>query len=319
VVIPTRNRWPMLSRTLGTALAQDVALEIVIVDDASGDETPQRLRELADPRVRSIRHNRREGAARSRNDGIVAARAAWIAFLDDDDLWAPDKLRRQLAAVHGEGADWCWSAYVAVDASLETVYLSPAARPGHLAQGLLRENVLGGPSGVLARTDLLCALGGFDTALSGTEDWDLWIRLAAGAKGAAVPEVLWAYVEHGTNMLAGTSSVEAHRPDFERLAAKHGAAAERLGLHFGATGWTGWAASRHRQAGRRFRAAATYLRGAISERSPGQLARAVLAIAGAGVWKRAHALVVGPPEAPPWLAELAAQPSAPRSADRGAA
>ena len=318
-MIPTRNRWPMLSRTLATALAQQVALEVVIVDDASGDETPQRLRELGDPRVRSIRHDRCEGAARSRNEGIAVARAPWIAFLDDDDLWAPHKLRRQLAAAQAADADWCWSSYVAVDVSLRPLYMSPASPAKDLARGLLRENLVGGPSGVLVRADLLRALGGFDPALSGTEDWDLWIRLAARAQGAAVAEVLWAYVEHGTNMLAGAARAEAHRPDFERLAAKHAEAAERLGLRFGGIGWTGWAASRHRHAGRRFRAAATYLRGAISDRSVGQLARAVLALGGAGIWQRVRAYLVGPPDAPAWLAELAAQPSDPRSADRGTA
>ena len=123
------------------------------------------------------------------------------------------------------------------------------------------------------RADLLRALGGFDPALSGTEDWDLWIRLAAGAQGAAVAEVLWAYVEHGTNMLSGAARTEAHRPDFERLAAKHAEAAERLGV--------------------------------------GQLARAVLALGGAGIWQRMRSRVVGPTAAPAWLAELAAQPSAP--------
>ena len=69
VVIPTRDRWPMLSRTLGTALAQDVSFEVVIVDDGSEDETPERLAALGDPRVRILRHDRSQGVARSRNDG----------------------------------------------------------------------------------------------------------------------------------------------------------------------------------------------------------------------------------------------------------
>jgi glycosyltransferase involved in cell wall biosynthesis len=311
VVIPTRNRWPMLSRALQTALAQDVALEVVIVDDASEDETALRLSELDDPRVRSIRHDRCEGVARGRNDAIAAARAPWVAFLDDDDLWAPDKLRRQLDAAQAAGAGWCWTASIVVDAALRPLFITPAASPKDLARRLLRNNWVSGPSGVMVRTDLLLALGGFDPALSAPADWDLWIRVAAEAPGAAVPEVLWAYVEHGSNMLAGEDTAEAARPEFDLMVAKHGAAAERLGFHFGSTWWMRWVASRHRLAGRRFRAAGTYLHAAISDRSPGDLLRAVGALGGEGPWQRVRARVVGPPHAPPWLTGLAAQASVP--------
>ncbi len=304
VVIPTRDRWPMLSRTLGTALAQDVSFEVVIVDDGSEDETPERLAELGDPRARSIRHDRSQGVARSRNDGIAAARAPWVAFLDDDDLWAPTKLRRQLAAAQAADAGWCWSASIAVDADLRPLYVTAAASPKDMARRLLRNNWVHGPSGMMVRTDLLRAVGGFDPALSSPADWDLWIRLAAEAPGAAVAEVLWAYVEHGANMLGGEDSAQAARPEFELMVAKHGAAAERLGYRFGSTWWTRWVASRHRFAGRRFRAAATYMQAAISDRSPGDLLRAVGALGGERVWQGVRARVIGPPLAPPWLAEL---------------
>jgi len=317
VVIPTRNRWGMLSRTLQTVFAQDVALEIVIVDDASDDETPQRLEELGDARLRCIRHDRSEGVARSRNEGIAAARAPWVAFLDDDDLWAPNKLSRQLAAAQAAGAGWCWSASIGVDAALRPLYITPAASPKDLPRRLLRNNWISGPSGVMARTDLLRAVGGFDPALSSPADWDLWIRLAAEAPGAAIAEVLWAYVEHGANMLGG-GSAEAARPEFEMMVAKHGAAAERLGVSFGSTWWMRWVASRHRFAGRRFRAAATYLRAAISDRSVGDLVRGLGAVGGEGIWQPVRARLIGPPHAPPWLTEIALQAGSQHPSDRAA-
>src|ERR687896_831399 len=98
VVIPTRSRWDLLSTAaLPSALAQeDVEIEVIVVDDGSSDTTPDALAELADPRVRVLRHQRARGVARARNAGIAAARGEWIAFLDDDDLWSPRKLRLQL-------------------------------------------------------------------------------------------------------------------------------------------------------------------------------------------------------------------------------
>jgi len=314
-VIPTRNRWAMLSRTLRTALAQDVALEVLIVDDASEDETQWRLAELGEERLRVIRHDRPEGVSRSRNDGIAEARAPWVAFLDDDDLWAPDKLGRQLAAAQAADAGWCWSGFIVVDGALRPLHVAPAVSPKDIARHLLQSNWVSGPSGVLARTDLLRALGGFDPLLSGAEDWDMWIRLAAEAPGACVPDVLWAYVVHGANEVAGTVQAETRRPQFEILVAKHGAAAKRLGFRFGSIGWTRWVASRHRSAGRRVRAAATYMQGAIYDRSPGQLARAVLALGGEDIWRRARERMIGPPSTPGWLAEIAAQTNVPGGSD----
>ena len=98
VVIPTRDRWPLLATTLASALGQDgVALEVVVVDDGSATAAPV-VPPFDDPRVRIARNDRSLGVAGARNRGIEAARGEWIAFLDDDDVWAPAKLRRQLDA-----------------------------------------------------------------------------------------------------------------------------------------------------------------------------------------------------------------------------
>src|SRR5919109_858912 len=95
VVIPTKDRWDLLSTAaLPSALGQeDVDLEVVVVDDGSTDETPDHVVGLRDPRLRIVRHDRSLGVAQARNAGIRAANSDWIAFLDDDDVWAPRKLR----------------------------------------------------------------------------------------------------------------------------------------------------------------------------------------------------------------------------------
>src|SRR5215208_5234996 len=104
VVVPTRNRSALLSRTLRSALRQErVDFEVIVVDDASDDETPALLSALDDHRVRVLRHETLRGLSSSRNHGAEHARAEWLAFLDDDDLWAPDKLFRQVSAAKERG------------------------------------------------------------------------------------------------------------------------------------------------------------------------------------------------------------------------
>src|SRR3954454_1126760 len=119
VVIPTRNRWDLLSRSgLPAALMQkDVDVEVIVVDDGSTDETGARLATLEseDSRVTVIRHDARQGVASARNRGIAEAQAAWIAFLDDDDLWAPEKLRRQLDRAEETRAGFVYGAAIVLD------------------------------------------------------------------------------------------------------------------------------------------------------------------------------------------------------------
>src|SRR5688500_12578333 len=109
VVIPTHNRWPALQVALdGVRSQRDVGLEIVIVDDGGPPTLSAALTGLEGERVRVIRSPSCRGPAAARNLGLHAARGHWVAFLDDDDLWAPTKLVRQLEAAHEAGAGWAW-------------------------------------------------------------------------------------------------------------------------------------------------------------------------------------------------------------------
>ena len=92
VVVPLFDKGPFISMTLDSALAQSLDdFEIVVVDDGSNDDGPAQVVAMNDPRVRLIRQDN-AGVARARNRGIAEAEGAWIAFLDGDDLWAPDHL-----------------------------------------------------------------------------------------------------------------------------------------------------------------------------------------------------------------------------------
>ena len=99
VVIPTRNRTALLAMTLRSVLRQrDVTLEVIVVDEAaSTDDTGARLAAIRDPRLRVIHHDAPRGLPAARNHGAEEARGEWLAFIDDDDLWAPDKIGAILA------------------------------------------------------------------------------------------------------------------------------------------------------------------------------------------------------------------------------
>ncbi|HEY0835675.1 MAG TPA: glycosyltransferase family A protein [Azospirillum sp.] len=99
VVIPTRHRPDLVTRAVESALAQTYgALEVIVVIDGPDPETARRLGALADPRLVVLELERNLGAAEARNIGVQRARGAWVAFLDDDDHWMPEKIAVQMAA-----------------------------------------------------------------------------------------------------------------------------------------------------------------------------------------------------------------------------
>jgi glycosyltransferase involved in cell wall biosynthesis len=278
VIIPTLDRVAMLRRALASALAQEaVDLEVVVVDDGSSDGTSEAVAALADPRVRVVRHERPQGVARARNAGLEAARGEWVAFLDDDDLWAPRKLCEQLAAARAAGAGMAFSAAIVIDDGGASPGIDPAPDTGDLLRELLRHNFIpGGCSNTIARTALVREAGGFDDRLSMLADWDLWIRLAERTGAAACPQPHVAYLDHAQSM--HVQQARATPRELEHLAAKHREQMLRHGIRPEAGLWVvSWAAAGEHRAGHPLRAAGMYARAAVRFRSKGMLLRAVTA------------------------------------------
>lgn len=278
VVIPTHSRWDLASTAaLPAALGQeDVELEVVVVDDGSTDSTAEGLAEMDDARLRVVRHDRPRGVAQARNAGIAAARGEWIALLDDDDLWAPRKLRTQLDAAAGERAAFAFGGAAALAEDRTWVYSLAPPDPETLASVLLERNVLwGGCSNVIVRSDLVRRLGGFDERLFQLTDWDLWIRLSQAGRGAACSEVLVGCIEHHRSMLLTTEDDVFQ--EFDYLEEKHRALREAAGVRIDRRTFSRWVALGHRRAGRRSRAAGIYLDTFVREHDAGSLARALIA------------------------------------------
>ena len=199
VIIPTRNRASLLRRTLESVLKQSSEnLEVIVVDDGSTEAVAT----SADPRVRVLRNPKPTGVSAARNRGFAAARGEWIAFCDDDDLWAPNKMQEQLTAAGRVGANWAYVGDVNVDDQLHVLSGGPPPDPEAVMALLPRFNPLAsGGSNVVVRSNILAEVGTFDPTLRRTEDWDLWIRIASKGPPACVRQPLVAYRFHRGNVV----------------------------------------------------------------------------------------------------------------------
>jgi glycosyltransferase involved in cell wall biosynthesis len=250
IVIPTRDRWPLLSsNALRAALGQeDVSLEVVVVDDGSADGTSVRLAELGEPRLRAIRHEQPRGVAAARNTGLAAARGSWVAFLDDDDLWSPRKLRVQLDAVRAAGADFVFAGSVLVAEDGSTAPGDRIPETDGLGDAILQGNLIpAGCSNIVIRTELARTLGGFDETLRYAGDWEFWIRLARAGRAVAVDEILVAHVRHGGSDLfrfrAGVVS------EIDSIAHRHTRRSGPGGVHSTRRAVVEWLVQEYRLAG----------------------------------------------------------------------
>jgi len=279
VVLPTRNRSSMLMKALRSALDQEeVELEVLVVDEGSSDDTQARLNGVDDQRLTVLRHDSAQGVARARNAAIERALGAWIAFLDDDDLWAPANLRTQLDAANQRGLSLSYCGRIEIDEHGAVINTASPPDPNDLPRRLLTNNSIGGPTGVVVQAALLQHVGRFDERLSALADWDLWIRAARGGVVGGCPEPLVACRSHPQNMMV--AEVDQIEADFELLREKYGKDARQAGIEFGANFLGRWTAARELASGRRLKAARGYLGVAAKDRSPRDVARALGALGG---------------------------------------
>jgi len=280
VVIPTRDRWGMLRATLATVLAQrDVNLEVVVVDDGS-DTLPAHFPD--DRRLRLLRHDTSQGVAQARNAGLGAARGPYVAFTDDDDLWAPDKLSTQLRAMEKTGAGWSSCGAVVVDNELRIQNNQRASQQGDVGDRILATNVVpGGGSGVVADAALVRRVGGFDPTFHMVADWDLWIRLGLASPLVAVDRPLIVYRMH-----AGGMSWRHDRTydELRALEAKYADERATRGVEMNWPRLEYWLADRKQRGGDRLGAARSFLRSAPVIGRFKSITRATEAI----VWPEAH-------------------------------
>jgi GT2 family glycosyltransferase len=201
-VIIVYNGEAYVGRALASVLAQThTNLEVIVVDDASTDGSCAVVEGFTDPRVRLLRREQNGGIGSARNVGISAARGAWVAFLDCDDRWAPQKIERQLAralARPDAGLVYAWATVESEAGQVVGEYQSRVE--GQVLPELLRSNCISGSaSSAMVRRDALAAVGGFDESLRSAEDWDMWLRISAAYPVACVPEPLVLLTRRGSS------------------------------------------------------------------------------------------------------------------------
>jgi|SRR5579884_180047 len=312
VVIPTRDRSEHLrAYGLPAALRQiAVDLEVIVVDDGSANPVAHEIGNLIDERVVVHRHDRPRGVAASRNTGLANARGQWTAFLDDDDMWAPAKLRRQIEVAKAGKCDFAYSSAVLVDGEASSLMRAPAVES--LSREILRRDAVpAGGSNIVARTALMRELGGFNERLTTHDDWEMWIRLSRVGKAAACREIHVGYRLHHTSraMVDGPS-----RSDLEYIwktyPASRGTGRPSVDV---------WLARQqaftYRRAGQQTLAVREYLRSAWHHLSVGQLLRAVGAVWGER-WMTLGSRGMQWTENPPnWLALYPKSPVVARPSD----
>lgn len=209
VIIPVYNAEATIDETLASVRAQTHAnLEIVVVDDGSRDASAGivEAHAAADPRIRFIRQPN-AGVAAARNRGIAESSSPFIAPVDADDLWHPDKIARQMTRMRDDpsiGLVYCW--FAIIDADSRVVFHDRRSdAEGDVLEAMLLRNVVGNGSCALMRRAAVESAGGYDPSLrarraQGCEDYKLYFSIAEHHRFALVRDILVGYRELADNM-----------------------------------------------------------------------------------------------------------------------
>jgi glycosyltransferase involved in cell wall biosynthesis len=178
IIIATHNRPDLISRAVQSAGSSAADVEILVVDDASSEQTAQICKALSN--IKYLRADRNQGLGGARNIGLVASSGAYISFLDDDDMRLPDTLDRQIELLEREPSAGLIFGQAIVsnhESQSPQGYYPHECPQGDLFWKLLTRNFI--PCGsVVFRRSCLSRVGLLDDASRGIEDWDLWVRIA---------------------------------------------------------------------------------------------------------------------------------------------
>lgn len=216
ILIPTYNRAVLLTKAIQSVLSQTYSeFELIIVDDASIDTTAAIVENFHDPRIHYLRLNKNGGVSAARNAGLKICRGDYIAFLDSDDVWVPEKLEKQLQLFHNS-SDQVGVIYSTINViNGDNIYQkkNQGFITGSIYENLLYQNFVGTPSSVIVKKSCFASGIFFDPLLRCCEDWDVWLQIARDWQFACITEPLIIYRDHEDNQRGSTNShaiIEGH-------------------------------------------------------------------------------------------------------------
>ena len=177
IIITTHNRPHVLPRAVASARESGKDIEIVVVDDASSDQTAEICKSLSN--INYVRVERNQGVAGARNIGLVASSGEYVSFLDDDDTRMPGSLDQQLGILKSEpqaGLIYGQAFYGDQEGSATDRFYPADCPQGDLFWRLLCRNFIPCGSAVFRRS-CLARVGLLDDSIAGLDDWDLWVRI----------------------------------------------------------------------------------------------------------------------------------------------
>jgi glycosyltransferase involved in cell wall biosynthesis len=190
IIVPVYNAQNTILETIASVRAQTFTdFESIVVDDGSSDRTLELLQNIQDSRIKLVTYEN-GGVSVARNRGISLATSEYLAFIDADDLWTPDKLELQLAALQqhpSAGVAYSWTCFMERHGKFFHAD-NPVYFEGNIHAELLKTNFLLSGSNPLIRRDALASVGEFDPTLTHAEEWDLYLRLAAKYDFVVVPK-----------------------------------------------------------------------------------------------------------------------------------
>ena len=199
VIMPTYNRARSLPRAVRSVLAQTYeSWELIVADDGSTDTTREVLESLksGDSRIKILFLGKNQGVSSARNAALKEAQGEYVAFLDSDDEWLPEKLEKQVRFFERENPEvgLVYTGAVFYEKSGAT-RIKPARIGGSIFLAELAYNPIGAPSRVMIRRRILERAGVFAPLLFALEDWDLWVRISEVCNIAPLDEPLVRYFE----------------------------------------------------------------------------------------------------------------------------
>ena len=221
VIIPTYNRADTLLDAIRSVLSQTYNnIELIVVDDGSTDGTAEIIEVFSD-QVISLKTLKNSGACAARNLGLEVSSAEYVAFLDSDDLWLPNKLEEQLAVLLSLPPEYCgvYSGYTRSRMNDHQCRgLDVVPRSEVTPSQILGRNTIGGMSCALLRKSAVMQVGAFDESLPASQDWDLWIRLLDQFRMMPISMVHLIYREHSSQI---SSNNNVKYAGMNRLYVKH--------------------------------------------------------------------------------------------------